>query len=570
MDGNIKNKLKDWLSEYVDEGTKNQILKIKEEKGEKGLREIFEEDLEFGTGGMRGIIGPGSSRMNIYTVGKATFGIVNYLLNNKSNENKIVKAIISYDTRNYSFEFAKETASIFAYFGIKVYIFRNPTPIGLLSFAINYYNADVGIMITASHNPPEYNGYKVYNSMGAQIVSPQDKEIIKYVKNVKSLKYIKKIDFEKGIKSNEIEFIGENLYEKYFGEIFKLQINKKYFSNVGKLKIAYTPLHGSGIFLFKQLAKKLNLKVFYPQKQIIPDGNFPTVKVPNPEERESLQMVIDTAKLNDVDIFIANDPDADRLGVGFKIDKGKYYIPDGNEIGIAYLHYILSQYDRNGKLKNFKNPYVCNTIVTSDLQVKIAGNYGVNIYRTLTGFKYIGEIINKNIEDKFIFGAEESYGYLIGTHARDKDAIVSSLLAMEIASFLRIEGISFDQYINEIYKKYGYYKNKLKSYTFKGIKGKELIRKIMDYFRTGLGDRLCDMDIVRKIDYLKEDTGLPKSNVLQYFFDSFKLTLRPSGTEPKIKFYFQINGKYDKKNELDKKIDIIISCVDNIIDNIIK
>lgn len=569
MEKIIEEKLKDWLSDYVDEETKKEILKIKEEQGEEGLKELFLEDLEFGTGGMRGIIGPGSSRINIYTIGKATFGIVNYLLDNKSNENEILSVVVSYDTRNFSYDFAKEVASIFAYFGIKVYIFSNPTPIGILSFAIRIFNANLGIMITASHNPPEYNGYKVYNSMGGQIVPPQDGEIIKYVKNVKFLKYIKKIDFEKGLQSKIIEFIDEDFYNEYFEKILNIIINKNYFSKVEDLKIAYTSLHGTGIFPFKKLSEKLNLNVFYPEKQIIPDGNFPTVEVPNPEVKESLKMVIDTAKKNNADVFIANDPDADRLGLGFRIKEG-YYLPDGNEIGIAYLFYILSEYNNLKMLNKIKNPYVCNTIVTSDLQEKIAKSFNVKIFRTLTGFKYIGEIMNKNNDGTFLFGAEESYGYLIGDHARDKDAIVSTLLALEIAIYLKIKGIYFDEFLNSIYEKFGYYKNKLVSYTFKGLKGKDKILKIMNYFRNNVVKELCNMKIVNVVDYLNDNTKLPKSNVLQYFFDSFKITLRPSGTEPKIKFYYQINGKYENKLEINKKLDLIISCVNNIIDNITK
>ncbi|MCX8058585.1 MAG: phospho-sugar mutase [Spirochaetes bacterium] len=539
LNNNLKNKILKWY-ESIENIDRKELEDFVNKSSNKELEEAFLYDLEFGTGGIRGIMGIGSFRMNKYTVGKATQGIANYFIKTGVKEKK---ACISYDTRNNSYLFAKITSAILASNGFKVYIMKNPAPTPCLSYAVRKYETTIGVMITASHNPKEYNGYKLYDNTGCQITSPIDKEIIKEVNSIDDLKTIKFGDFESLVKDSKIEFIDEEyFYNSYIDEIIKnidISILKK---NLNNFKIVYTSLHGTGIAPIKRIVERLGINnLYYVDEQITPDGNFSTVKLPNPEDKEAFYLGIEKAKKISAEIVLASDPDADRVGVVFlqKDEKGDVYkfFPDGNEIATMIFYYLL----KNRDYKN--NPYAINTIVTTDLHELIAKDFNVEFYRVLTGFKYIGEIINKNKGRDFVFGGEESYGYLVGDHARDKDAIIIILLLIELFSYLKQEGIKVEDFIDNIYKKYGYYKNTVYSLNLEGLEGMEKMKNIMENLRTKKCNLLPDLNIVKYIDYKNDNTGLPKSDVLQFFGENFKITVRPSGTEPKIKIYFQTSAK---------------------------
>ncbi|MFP4018217.1 MAG: phospho-sugar mutase [Bacteroidales bacterium] len=565
----VKEKAQTWLSENYDEETRKEVKHLLE-NDQEGLIDAFYKDLEFGTGGLRGIMGAGTNRMNIYTVGSATQGLSNYLLK-KFEDKKQIKVAIAHDSRNNSRLFAEKTAQVFTANGIKVYLFEKLRPTPELSFAIRELNCQAGVVITASHNPKEYNGYKVYWEDGGQIITPHDKNIIHEVQKIKN---IAEVNFN-GDKSL-IEDLGEEMDNAYLERIKSLSLNPSVIKKHKDLKIVYTPLHGTGVDLVPKILKKFGFEnVIHVPEQDEVNGNFPTVKYPNPEDNNALEKAIQKAEEQNADLVMATDPDGDRVGIAVRNNEGKIEILNGNQAASLLIHYLLSQWKEKGKLTG--NEYIVKTIVTTDLLENIAEDFNVETYNTLTGFKYIAAKI-KELEGKtFIGGGEESYGYLVGDFIRDKDAIISCAFFAEITAYAKEKGKSlFDQLI-EIYQKYGFFKERLISITKKGKEGEEEIKKMMENFRNNPPDSINGKDVMLIHDFLKQKTmdqishlryniELPKSNVLQFILeDGSKISLRPSGTEPKIKFYFSVNTTLNKKEEfekaekeLDNKIDTII------------
>lgn len=565
----VKEKAQTWLSENYDEETRKEVKHLLENDQER-LIDAFYKDLEFGTGGLRGIMGAGTNRMNIYTVGSATQGLSNYLLK-KFEDKKQIKVAIAHDSRNNSRLFAEKTAQVFTANGIKVYLFEKLRPTPELSFAIRELNCQAGVVITASHNPKEYNGYKVYWEDGGQIITPHDKNIIHEVQKIKN---IAEVNFN-GDKSL-IEDLGEEMDNAYLERIKSLSLNPSVIKKHKDLKIVYTPLHGTGVDLVPKILKKFGFEnVIHVPEQDEVNGNFPTVKYPNPEDNNALEKAIQKAEEQNADLVMATDPDGDRVGIAVRNNEGKIEILNGNQAASLLIHYLLSQWKEKGKLTG--NEYIVKTIVTTDLLENIAEDFNVETYNTLTGFKYIAAKI-KELEGKtFIGGGEESYGYLVGDFIRDKDAIISCAFFAEITAYAKEKGKSlFDQLI-EIYQKYGFFKERLISITKKGKEGEEEIKKMMENFRNNPPDSINGKDVMLIHDFLKQKTmdqishlryniELPKSNVLQFILeDGSKISLRPSGTEPKIKFYFSVNTTLNKKEEfekaekeLDNKIDTII------------
>ena len=553
MDQLIQKRIQEWSNPPFDEKTIAEIKSL--EGNEKELSDRFFMTLEFGTGGLRGVLGAGTNRMNIYTVGAATQGLATYIAAKGFSDRGVV---ISYDSRRMSTEFARDTAMILAGNGIKAYIFDDITPTPLCSFAIRELKTISGVMITASHNPPEYNGYKCYWDDGCQVVPPDDKLIIDEVNKVTSITMIKRMDFEEGVRKGLIITIGEDIRQKYIAELEKVVLKGK---EESKTKIVYTPLHGTGYKILPRVLKHFGFtNVILEEKQSIPDGNFPTVKYPNPEEKEALALAVECAKKNNADILLATDPDADRMGVGFKGADGEYMLINGNQIGTMIEYYLLSRMQEKGTLP--KVGRVVKTIVTTELQSEIAKSFGCQADDVLTGFKWIG-LKMKEYETKksgtFIFGGEESYGYLPVTFVRDKDAVSACYFFCEMADWLASKGKTLADFLDEIYIRYSLYLEDLASVTLKGQDGMAQIAKIMTTFRTnppkefaGVAvDHVDDIKNLVRIDAAGKSTaieGLPKSDVIQFFLkDGAKITMRPSGTEPKIKFYFSVCGKVTKE-----------------------
>lgn len=543
-------------SDVIDEKTKAELRQLDKEKDKKEIEDRFMTNLEFGTGGMRGIVGAGTNRLNKYTIGKATQGLANYLKQNYSEKDLERGVVIAYDTRNTSVEFSEVTSDVLTANGIKTFLFSVPVPTPELSFAVKHKNAIAGIVITASHNPKEYNGYKVYDEFGCQIVPSQAEELIKFVNDCDSFS---KINF-KGDKSKEQKF---DCTDEFCDAVLKQSIFKDKQAKKD-LKVVYTPLHGTGnIPVRKTLSLDGFENVFVQKEQEIADGNFPTVKVPNPEDKNALSLAIELAKEVDGDIVLGNDPDCDRVGVAVKTNDG-FRLLTGNQIGALLVDYICGKKD----FKKLKNPAVIKTVVTSELGAEIAKKYGLNVFSTLTGFKFIGEKITQfekakleNNEEQnysFVMGYEESYGYLVGTHARDKDAVVSSMLICEMASEYKSYKKTLLDKINEIYDEFGVYKDFLDSFTLKGIDGISKTKQIMKTLRE---EETIFENIKEKIDYKKDvmaEKGfglLPKSDVIKFVFvDGSWIAVRPSGTEPKIKFYYSIKGSSieEAENSLEK------------------
>ncbi|HNZ27080.1 MAG TPA: phospho-sugar mutase [Spirochaetota bacterium] len=549
----------EWTKSPFGEECRNEIQKLIDDNNEKELAERFAVDLDFGTGGMRGIIRNGANGMNIYVVSKATQGLANYV-NSKNFDSP--KAAIAYDSRKYSKEFAQEAAAVLASNGIKTYIFKDIRPTPELSFAVREFGCVTGIVITASHNPKEYNGYKVYWKDGAQVINPDDKAIISEVRKVVTLNDVKKDDFEQLVKKGAIEYIDETFDDKFLNSAYNLLMHKD-MAKFSDLKIVYTPLHGTGGVLIPKALNALGYKnVFLVDKQMIPDPDFSTVKSPNPEDKVALEMGIDVLLKNDADILIATDPDADRMGVVVRDKTGGYIIITGNQIGAILEYYLLSELKKSGKLP--KNAAVVKTVVTSNLQDVIGEYFGVKVFNVLTGFKFIADKINNFEKDgnyTYVFGCEESYGYLPGTYARDKDSISSALIIAECAAFLKSINSSIADYLETIFRKFGYFYDETESITIGGIVGMQKIRDMMTFFKNKNFSKIGDDEVVKKIDYEKDTVydstdgvyTLPKSNVIQYLLgDNSKITIRPSGTEPKIKFYY--STKADSKSEAVKKV----------------
>ena len=545
-------KYKSWIENpAIDEETKKELKSIEDNSEE--IQERFYKDLEFGTAGLRGIIGNGSNRMNKYTVGKATQGLANYIIKNNGQDRGVA---ISYDSRHMSKEFSEITALCLNANGIKTYVFESLRPVPELSFAVRELNCIAGVMITASHNPPKYNGYKVYWEDGAQIVSPTDKGIIGEVNAIEDFKDIKTISKEEAKEKGLYNVIGKEIDDKYIAKLKNLVLSPDVIKDVQKdVRIVYTPLHGAGNMPVQRILKKIGFEnVYVVPEQEKPDGDFPTVSYPNPEDEKAFKLALELAKKVDADVVLANDPDADRLGVYSKDSKtGEYKTFTGNMSALLIAEYELSQMKKQGKLPT--NGALIKTIVSSNLADAIAKEYNLKLIEVLTGFKYIGEqmkIFDKTNEYKYVFGFEESYGCLIGTHARDKDGIAAVMALCEATAFYKKEGYTlWDQMIN-IYKKYGFYKEVTISVTKEGISGAEEIKKIMDNIRNNPPAKLGKYNVIEFRDYKKEiikklqtgaeeKTTLPNSNVLYFDLeDSAWCAVRPSGTEPKIKFYIGV------------------------------
>lgn len=527
-----------WLKGNFDTKTKCQIIELRN-NDPAGFEDAFYRRLEFGTGGMRGIMGVGTNRMNRYTVGMATQGLANYILKNVPGESHSV--CISYDSRNNSKEFAKITADVLSANGINVYIFENIRPIALLSYSVRAKKATAGVMITASHNPKEYNGYKVFWSDGAQIISPVDKEIVACVDAITDPEQVK---FEKGEDCGFVEQMGKEMDEAYMNDVLSLMLSPDSVARHKDMKIVYTPLHGSGVRIVPAILSKLGFSnIYHVSEQDISDGNFPTVPSPNPEEGAALAMAVAKADEVGADLVMATDPDADREGIAVRNKDGKMTLLTGNQTGSILTWYILKRWKELGKLDESK--YCVKTIVTTELIKAICDSFGVKLYNVLTGFKYIADIVRKNEgKGEFICGGEESYGFNLGEFVRDKDAPVTCAAIAECAAWAADSGKTLYDLLQDIYAQYGYYKESLASLVRKGKTGAEEIAGIMAGFRQTPPKDLAGSPVVKVIDYLDSaQTGLPASNVLQFFNERGDVvSVRPSGTEPKIKFYFGAHG----------------------------
>ena len=544
-------KYEEWLNNpIIDEESKKELLSIKDNEEEKEDR--FYKDLEFGTAGLRGIIGIGTNRMNKYTVTKATQGLANYIIKQGGQERGVA---IAYDCRIMSKEFSEETALCLNANGIKTYRFEDLRPTPELSFAVRELGCIAGIVITASHNPPEYNGYKVYWEDGAQIVEPTDKEIITEVNNVTDFATIKTMEKEEAVEKGLYHTIGNEIDDRYIEELKKLVVNEEAIKEMQKdIKIVYTPLHGTGNMPVQRILKEIGFEnVYIVKEQEKPDGHFPTVSYPNPEDPKAFVLALDLAKKVDADIILANDPDADRLGIYVKDTKtGEYIQFNGNMTGNLVAEYILSQKKATGTLP--ENGAIIKTIVSSNMTDAIAKEYGVKLFSTLTGFKNIAKVIRRFEQENSyhcLFSYEESYGCIIGTHARDKDGIVAVMTVCEAVKKKKKQGLTLWDQMNKMYEKYGYYKEKQMSITLKGIEGAEEIKKMMENMRKHPAEEIAGLKVISFGDYQKQEivdrngnkteTGLPKSNVLYFALEKNAwVCVRPSGTEPKIKFYMGV------------------------------
>lgn len=554
-----KIRYEEWLqSKVISEEVKNELKQLNDEKE---IEDRFYRDLEFGTGGLRGVIGYGDNRMNIYTVGKATQGFANYLLEN-FDENRSVA--IAYDSRNMSVEFAKSTALTLCGNGIKVYLFEklNPTPV--LSFAVRHLNCSGGIVITASHNPKQYNGYKVYGPDGGQVTDGDANKIIGYVNNIKGFEEIRTIGEEEALAKGLLVYIGEYVDKAYIDAIKKATIRKELVSEKAKdLNIIYTPIHGSGNIPVRRVLAELGYEnVNVVKEQELPDGNFPTAPYPNPEDPKVFKLALEMAEKSEPDIIFGTDPDCDRIGVVVKDKTGDYKVLTGNQTGMLLTHYILSSLSERNEIPD--NGVVIKTIVTTESANDIAKAYNVEIMDTLTGFKYIGEkmtAFEKDNSHKYLFGFEESYGYLIGDHARDKDAVVAAMLIAEMTLYYKENGMSLYDGLLALYEKYGYYKEALESFELTGKEGQEKIAKCIENLRTTEFTELNGVKLSLKEDYklstqknmhLNSEVtlDLPKSNVLKFIFeDDSWFVVRPSGTEPKMKLYIAVKGNSIENSE---------------------
>ncbi len=573
IDNNILAKANTWLNGNYDEDTKQQIKQLIENDPAE-LTESFYRDLEFGTGGLRGIMGVGTNRMNKYTVGMATQGLANYILKMFPGKSDL-KMAIAYDSRNNSKYFAQITAEVMAANGIKVFLFSELRPTPELSFAIRYLGCQSGVVITASHNPKEYNGYKAYWQDGGQLISPHDTNVIDEVQKIKSINDVKFTG-----NSHLIELIGEDVDRAYLDKLKSLSLSPELITKHKDLSIVFTPLHGTGITLVPRALKELGfVNIHIVEEQAVSDGNFPTIKSPNPEEKAALEMSIELAKKVNASLVMATDPDADRVGIAVKNDKDEYVLFNGNQTASVLIYYLLKKWNEKGKITG--KEFIVKTIVTSEILKDIAIKNGVECYDVLTGFKYIADIILR-LEGKktFIGGGEESYGYLVGDFVRDKDAVIASCIIAEMAAWAAENNKTFYDILIDLYTEYGFYKEDLLSITKKGKSGAEEIQLMMENYRKQPPVEINNSKVVMIKDYelcVEEDIlnnttkkiDLPVSNVLQFFTaDGSKITVRPSGTEPKIKFYFGVKEHLNSKAEfetvnkkLEQKIKDIISSM---------
>lgn len=523
----IHEKYEYWLT--FDDNTKNELESITDKKE---IEDRFYKDLEFGTGGLRGIMGAGANRMNKYTVGKATKGLCEYLKNEFAGEKSVV---IAYDSRNNSKAFAECAAEVLSYNGIKTFLFEEIMPTPVLSFSVKYLNCNAGIVITASHNPKEYNGYKVYDKYGCQLVPQYADKVISYINNVKDIKSVKHMNLNMALSNGYLTYIGDEVLNSYISEVEKMAVYKE----ASDLKIVYTPLHGTGNIPVRKVLSDMSFDVSVVKEQAVADGNFTTVRSPNPEEKDALNMALEQAKRANADLVIGTDPDCDRVGVGV-LHNGEYTLLTGNQTGALLVDFYLKFKKQS---LNPKSTLV-KTIVTNDLGAEIARKNGLNVVETLTGFKYIGDQITKyekTGENEFLIGYEESYGYLVGTYARDKDAVVASMLICEMAAYYKKNKMTLVDALNVLYSEYGFYLDALDSFVLKGKDGASRIKNIMSYFRANKATVFPNITDVK--DYSTGIGDLPKSNVLKFFLKGGSwIAVRPSGTEPKLKMYYSVRG----------------------------
>ncbi|MCU0446156.1 MAG: phospho-sugar mutase [Microscillaceae bacterium] len=565
----IQNKVEQWLSGNFDGETQATIQKLIADNNTTELIDSFYQDLEFGTGGLRGIMGVGTNRMNKYTIGMATQGLANYL--KMSFPDQKIKVAIAHDSRNNSPYFAQITADVFSANDIQVYLFSELRPTPELSFAIRELGCQSGVVVTASHNPKEYNGYKAYWTDGSQLVAPHDKNVITEVQKIK----VDEVKFTRN--EANVQMIGEEIDAVYLAKIEAQSINPQLISEQKDLKIVYTSIHGTGIRLVPKILAKLGFSnVNVVEEQAEPDGNFPTVVYPNPEEAEALHMALEKAKKLDADLLMGTDPDADRVGIAVKNHHNEWQLLNGNQTGALLVYYLINAWKKAGKLTG--KEFIAKTIVTSTLLDEIARKNGVKCYNTLTGFKYIAEII-RNLEGKeqFIGGGEESYGYMIGDFVRDKDAIASCAMIAEMVAVAKAEGKSLFDKLIDMYLEYGFYLEKLVSITKKGKSGQDDIKQMMENFRQSPPKTLAGSRVVKMMDYHKQlETNLltgetqviemEKSNVLQFFTEvGDKISARPSGTEPKIKFYFSVRTDLANRAEFDATEQVLEAKIKTII-----
>lgn len=567
----IKTKARQWLGPEFNEETRNEVREMLE-KDEKKLIDSFYQDLEFGTGGLRGIMGAGTNRMNIYTLGMATQGLSNYII--KECGKSGISVAIAHDCRNNSRYFAETAADIFSANGFEVYLFEALRPTPELSFAIRQYQCQSGVVITASHNPPEYNGYKAYWNDGGQVVAPHDEAIIEEVRKITSVSQIK-FDRQK----DKIKIIGKETDRLFLNEVIKMSINPDVIKKHSNMGIVFTPIHGTGGTLVPEALKMFGFtNIQNVPEQDVADGNFPTVKSPNPEEPAALSMAIKKAYETGAELVMATDPDADRLGIAVRDKKNEFVLLNGNQTGVLLTHYILSQFEERNKYKG--NEYIIKTIVTTDLLDRIAEKYNVKCYNVLTGFKFFAELIRKlEGKEKYIGGGEESYGYLPGDYVRDKDAVASCALVAEVAAYAKENGKSLYEMLIDIYLEYGLYKEKLINIVRKGAEGANEIRSMMKEYRNNPPKSINNSKVVKIDDYEtlistncitgeKKNIDLLKSDVLQFFLeDGSKISVRPSGTEPKIKFYFSVNTRLESVSKFDETQIFLNQRIDGIINN---
>ena len=565
----IREKAGTWLGKEFNEQIRNEVRDMLE-NDEKKLIDAFYQDLEFGTGGLRGIMGAGTNRMNIYTLGMATQGLSNYIIKKCGNSGS--RVAIAYDCRNNSRLFAETAADIFSANGFEVFLFDSLRPTPVLSFAIRQYKCQSGVVITASHNPSEYNGYKAYWNDGGQVVAPHDEGIIDEVRKINSVSQIR---FDG--KKDKIRIIGKETDDLFLKEVHKMSLNPYVINKFSNMGIVYTPIHGTGVRLVPDALRMFGFNniISVPEHDVV-DGNFPTVKSPNPEEPGALKMAIAKAVETGAELLMATDPDGDRLGIAVKDKKGEFILLNGNQTCLLLIWYILSQYKERNKYTG--KEYIIKTIVTTDLIERIAEDYKVEYYNVLTGFKFFAELIRENEGKKiYIGGGEESYGFLPGEYVRDKDAVASCALIAEATAWSKSRGKSLYEQLLEIYVKYGFYKEKLVNIVRKGKEGADEIKAMMADYRNNPPEKINDSRVIKINDYEKQIShdivqgtktmiDLIKSDVLQFFLeDGSKISVRPSGTEPKIKFYFSVNTKLESADKFEATEKFLNDRIDGII-----
>jgi phosphoglucomutase len=566
LEENARKKANEWLNGTIDDSTREEVKRLLEQEDPKQLIDHFYKDLEFGTGGLRGVMGAGSNCMNKYTVGMATQGLANYL--KKSFPDQSISVAIAHDSRNNSKSFAKITADVFSANGITVHLFSDLRPTPLLSFAIRHLKCQSGVVITASHNPKEYNGYKAYWTDGAQLVPPHDKNVIKEVNGVGSFDNVKFNGDPKLIRT-----IGPEVENAYYDEVIRLIPGQAAIKKHPSIPIVYSSLHGAGITMVPECLRRLGFKnVVVVAEQKEPNGDFPTVKSPNPEEQSAMALALKTAKIEKAEIVMATDPDTDRVGIGIQNDKGEYFLLNGNQAFSLMMWFIMKN------LANTKGAYIAKTVVTTELVDTMAEKFDIKCYNTLTGFKYIAELMNQlDGKEKFIAAGEESYGYMVGDFVRDKDAVSACAFFAAMAAAAKEEGKTLFAWLIQMYHEYGFYKEALVNLVRKGAEGEQQIRTMMETFRKDPPLTIAGQKVVRVLDYktsedknvlqgLVKPIQLPKSDVLQFYtWEGAKISVRPSGTEPKIKFYISVNTKLNKIENyaaVDKQLDAKIKALE--------